>query len=103
MKGKTMPRCKHGMFVASNGDPCCAICKDWPSADKMRSFFPDLPDSVVAVMTPEERREAIKTGRLIGITPDEIQVIIREEDAERIDAIDSDTEFGETTEVLEEL
>lgn len=82
-----MARCKHGMFISSNGDAACAMCKDWPSPDRMRQTFPNLPDAVVYVMTPEERMTAMKSGQLSGISQDEILQIIREIRAESAEEI----------------
>ena len=53
-------KCFHGVYDAS----VCAVCKDWPSFEKMRQRFPELPESIFLVMTVEERKTALATGRL---------------------------------------
>lgn len=55
-----MPKCKHGVY----DERCCAICKDWPSIDKMKEKFPGLSNEIFLVMTPEQRLTAIRTGVL---------------------------------------
>lgn len=53
-------KCFHGIYDES----ACAICKDWPSYEKMHRLFPDLSRETFLVMTPEERLQATKTGVL---------------------------------------
>lgn len=55
-----MSKCQHGMYDES----ACAICKDWPSYEKMHRLFPDLSRETFLVMTPEERVAAVRTGEL---------------------------------------
>lgn len=43
-------------------ESACAICKDWPSYEKMHRLFPDLSRETFLVMTPEERVTAVRTG-----------------------------------------
>jgi hypothetical protein len=50
-------KCKHGLT-----EETCAVCKDWPSFDRMRNIFPDLTHQIFLVMTPTERVLAMKTG-----------------------------------------
>jgi hypothetical protein len=53
-------KCKHGMPSPDT----CAICKDWPSFEKMHNLFPELSKDAFLVMTPAERLRAVKTGVL---------------------------------------
>jgi hypothetical protein len=52
-------KCKHGLTAQT-----CAICKDWPSLEKMQISFPSLSNDMFLAMTPSERLEAIRSGRL---------------------------------------
>lgn len=54
-------KCKHGVY---GGEQCCAICKDWPSLEKMQNKFPNLSREQFLIMTPTERLRAVETGRL---------------------------------------
>jgi hypothetical protein len=52
-------KCKHGLT-----EQTCAVCKDWPSLDKMRVKFPNLSGEMFLVMSPAERLTAMQTGVL---------------------------------------
>jgi hypothetical protein len=53
-------KCKHGIY----NENACAVCKDWPSLEKMQNLFPGLTADLFLVMTPAQRVEAVKTGVL---------------------------------------
>ena len=52
-------KCKHGLT-----EQTCAICKDWPSLEKMQAKFPGLSKEQFLIMTPSERLTAVQTGEL---------------------------------------
>lgn len=56
----TTMKCKHGIY----DENACAICKDWPSLEKMQVKFPSLTAEMFLVMTPAQRVEAVRTGVL---------------------------------------
>jgi hypothetical protein len=53
------PSCKHGLT-----EQTCAVCKDWPSLEKMRVKFPHLSNDMFLIMSPAERLTAMQTGEL---------------------------------------
>lgn len=61
-------KCLHGITIYRRPDGTeivpCAICKDWPSFEKMHRQFPELSKDAFLVMTPAERLTAVKTGEL---------------------------------------
>lgn len=58
-------KCMHGM-KPSGGTITCAICKEWPSIDKMRTVFPGLSEDIFLVMTAAERIASLESGVLRG-------------------------------------
>lgn len=52
-------KCKHGIY---GGPDLCAVCKDWPSFERMKNKYPDLSHGQFMLMTPAQRIEAMKPG-----------------------------------------